>query len=357
MAMNVMRKDTLYRCDKCGQDFYGESEYRNHKCDNSRHAYCMCIHGSDCSSFPLRFTIVDDCFVKPSRHRKGHDGGYVFNDLELGEITVEDALSGKMFMVDYGKSKICELTDEVNERGDFYNMCTFFSDVLEAPEAYDRMCDAVRPFMMKRLDKRLSECEERCESMTEICLSDFGKAMDAINSDLDGIRKMVDNGDVVNLCLSGKGKANVGKWKQNSDNCSKLFENFDLNDGKARVSAVFAERELNDRKQSEKARYDKKDRFLMRIRLNWADEITFTCHDVITGLQRMDLEKMASKPNTKCHISFGTNEDGDYNDIMSCLSFQKISSDEYKTLKSLCLLQTGDIDYQKIMEGFQTEED
>ena len=356
MTMDVLKKDTLYRCDKCGQDFHSESEYQEHKCDNSRHAYCMYMHSSDCSSYPLRFTIIDSCFVKPSRHRKGQDGGYVFDDLELGEITVEDALSGKVFMVDYGQSKLCNLTDKVVEQGDFCRMCTFFSDSLEAPEAYDRLFAATRPFMMKRLDKELAECEEHYEDMSGICLTDFEKAMNAIEADMDGIRKMVDGGDVINICLSGKGKANVGKWKEKSKDSMKEFESLDLDDGNARVSSIFAKNEAQEKKQEKKAKYGKSDRFLMRININWADEIDFMCHDVITGSQRMELEKLAAKPN-KCHISFGTNEDGDYDDIMSCLSFQKISADEYKTLERLGLLHTGDIDYQRIMDGIEMDED
>lgn len=358
VTMDVLSRKELYVCDVCGNEFHSKKEYDAHCCNVNR-AYCMHLSNYNIrDGYVTNLTIIDGYFsMNPPKGRKPSKGMTFFDGMAI-EGTNPKEFIGKVFWKKKYEDDMIYDAEKVKIDSKPEDVYVFFTDASWASTAFRKAFDALKPVVIENADNLLKQYNDKFKNYSSIMLNGTPMMFDKINAESDKIKELIDKGQVLNLSIGGD-HVGFGTWKSGCKDGEKIYDQFDMSsiDGVSIAEMMSRVCVKEKDKKVKKPKYSKKDLFIMKININWADEIDFECHDVINGEQRMELEKLASKPNTSCHIAFGTNEDGEYDDILGCLSFSSISDDDYKVLKRLGLLQVGDIDYNKIMESFETRED
>ena len=88
--------------------------------------------------------------------------------------------------------------------------------------------------------------------------------------------------------------------------------------------------------------------YLCRIKINWADEIDFDFVIVVNEDHKREFDGLMQQwmehdPDEEIYLSFGSNQQGEYNanEIRDSVTFKQISEEDYAVLSKLGLTDVG----------------
>jgi len=93
---------------------------------------------------------------------------------------------------------------------------------------------------------------------------------------------------------------------------------------------------------------------------NWADEMDIAGFSIVSEQAAKDLKKKLNERKTSFTICVGTNEDIEYSDgseLLSELSFKKISDEDVKVIRKYIGDEFGFTEFQDQVEYWDDEED
>ena len=351
--------NTYYKCN-CGQKFKTVEEFEAHRAETVVPAYCLRIYPRDvmdggCFELHMEHGELTKCVENPKANTTWYfkDGYYSFKNLSL-----DDLFSNVSYKLGEREIVAGEFIAESEVKGrKFDSLIIFFKDLSELPTAFHALSCSYFPFLVKRMVEEKNGYDNASHEFESIAKGDFDRAIGRLKNELDAIGKIIEGRKWFTLRLKGYGKAEVQVRKSDvdTDNGTKSFN---LGDGSiSLVKTALGKVPKKKLTLEEKLGYKKDDLFLMRINGLWyADEIKFSFHEVVTGEQRWKLEKKAEESDC-CRISFGSNESQEYSDILSEITFDKISQSDNEVLVRLDVAHGGELSYEKIMNGFDAEDD
>ena len=371
--------DVRYTC-KCGLSFKDEKEYQKHVSENVVEVYKLILdkenYNSDVVCFsPIKMKVIKSTLSKCiKKTKKGEERPWTFSDNEKYAGCSLDDMFEKVFTRKWGENGWDGFEQKDNNdfvNGDVSEVFVFFKDPSELASKYKWLYDKFyRSLLMSQVDKAIKERLKKIDSIKRSIDKGFDFLVSEIDKDFDEIGKYVRDMRSLSVTLKN-GDVNlftqmlIGEDKDDEQRELTLFLGKQNQRGIA--SFMLGEDEKKQKEEEEKRKkelrksYNKSDKFIMEVYdLWWADEMSFPSKEVITGSQRVALEEIASRKGAKCYLSFGTNEDGEYTDLLeSAIRFIPISDEDAKTLKRLKMDKVGNVSYSQIMDGFKqkNEED
>ena len=350
-----MRKETVYKCVACGAKFGDKDEFDAHKCSADK-AYALAV-SYNCNSVlsPKSFAGFFRETRKGVEFRGMSDGRVMFT-AEKGI----DLCSGTYRYEMYGDDQSLRQFDRFNNPGNASNTnyVVFTRNKDEIPGKIEELVQSTKCVAADKLEKIRQVHANALDSYRETMKSALPKMMDGLAGQLDLLKDMVDSGHEVYARMDYEhDRDNSASWKRRVSKIGGLDGDMLLDDPSEKLDlSRLAAGKPEAVEEEASPSYDDDDIFIMRINVNWADEIDFECSEVVTGKQRRELERRAKECGV-CYLSFGSNESDDVNDIMDCVSFQPIAHEEYEVLKRLDMLSVGRIGYSDIYNGLQEDEE
>ena len=372
----VMKTEVKYQCDLCNKSFDTQEELDKHYLDTHKciNAYCLEVPYMDwCLTSTNRnrgdrFELhsVKLVYGKPEKDSK-EDVWYMshgyYNQQFEGLDSVDDVFKQLYYEKDW---HTLAPVDDSFEFDDYYYRPNhvLFRNKSEICDAFKRMSSALRPKVDKTIKNRLSEYEKGFDTLKTMFNEEAPMLIDLVGKHADSIRKGVDSIGKLEVIVYGTGKFKCATGNADLRHETTLADkSFDLD---AIIGNLIEKKEVQKKKEEEekkavkeKKKYSKSDIFLMNTEIDWADEIMFFSASVINGEQRNALEEKLNDKEAQCHLSFGTNEYGTYpaSSIKATTKFKKITAAQKKVLSELGLLDTGNVSYSQIMEGFEQDDD
>ena len=326
-------KQTTYICDVCGEQFTSKREFEAHKCKASETLYCASLHDCVGSEWPYVKVMCG--------HFTNRKGQMVFMSDKDGTYPVHMQKGQDLLKTVFLKSYE-GLDSEFEDRmtGSIDTLAMFFGNANDLADIVAKLYDAQMKYNLKKAEEDCGVIEGHV-AKDKAVRKEVGKMGRFVAGNIEHIVRLADEWKTVEMRTDEK------DWTR-----------INYTDSKNEYGCIFVGRNAakNVAKEAPKTeQYKDKDLFLMRIDINWADEIDFESTAVVTGKERRALEERAARADT-CRIGFGTNEDGEYDDIMRHVEFTAITKKERDTLDRLGMLQVGSIGYDTIMEGLSGEE-
>ena len=351
---------TYYKCD-CGRKFDTIEEFDAHCSDNSVPAYFVRIYPKDFQEGDSEVELivqygqltkcVEENNRKPSTTWYMNRGCYSFKNLSL-----DDMFGRVLFKLGDDDIVAGEFIAEEEVKGrKFDSMIVLFKNLSELPASIDKLYEKYIPFATKRMEHEEKKSIRASSEFESIAKSDFPKAVERMKTDSFAIKKLVDGMKLFEITVKGFDKAEVDVFLPNTGCAGKNAKSFKLSDNASSIVEIASSKEPK-KTLEEQLGYKKTDKFLMKIDNIWCGSQTFDFHQVITGEERLKLEKKAEKSDY-CLLSFGTDNAQEYDDIMSEIKFEPLSESDAEVLSRLGISQSGNVNYEGIMDAFRVRKD
>jgi len=376
----ALEKDVMHVCYACKKKFKNKEDLDRHFKEEhfaervftlSTHFNEWCLKDTcDEVSYDGFWGIyANDIYCKTTGRK---DDGVYLCDAD-GNVTrlygdygfVPSKAINSVFLDDYdcenhGYKKVDETTS-VEKVGDDASADTYvvFKDRSDLPTAFGELAKAMRPCAMKGIDDKLARHVKGFETMKEVLSEKQCAIIDGMKGQLDGIRSLTDEGYVVEVyaddgigysCKVGTNKLNIDEKKED------LFHDWACAPTDSIIGKVYEIEQRGVAKKKEKQaskKHGKDELFLMHMALDGSEHLT--CIQVINGTQYDSLIRKLEEKDAKCNFMY--DDDGGYtsSEIKSHTTFKPVTSEQYKVLAELGLVNVGRIDYDAIMEGFELD--
>ena len=387
--------DVSYSCDACNKTFKDAESYQKHVDMNCIELYELSLDYDERNQliYPeceLTEITVDKRLLKAEKCVNDDDGGNMKRDWYFGEKAkrkrrrIMGVSRNELFSRIFRKSHLeYENKDRLVENDEDYESLdrafVFFKDASEVSDALGRIIDGMKGYSEKYVKKMLEEESwtpfRQIEKITGECLSQF---FEPLLSDWDNIGKILCDADdkrfEIKCGIEGNVEYSFGnyhRWDRRTDletlkktplsqmhyesvekeRQRRIEEEKRREAARKKWEAEEAQRKEEEaqRKEEEKNKppYLDTDWFLVKIELNWADEIDFNGFEIINGAERKEFEQLCAEGYDGMSIGWGTNEDGEYDssDFESAVEYEKISEADKKVFERHGMMSGGNISY------------
>lgn len=323
-------KQTTYICDVCGEKFTLKKQFEAHQCERPETLYLARLQDFPDDTYPtVRVWKGRIASRKGKLSFQYDEGGFMPISLRPGED-----FHDRVMLADYAGIKSEFTDDDVRRCG----CAMFFGDPKDLAGVVEKLYGFMHDACVRYVEGKKDRIEQSVK-LEGMIGGQLKKVQSFVSEHIGDIVRLADEWNEPFQSTDAE-NWNILPYRTKKGETHELY----LNHGGEAVPENEPVEECND-----------DDWFIMRLNINWADEIDFECAEVITGKDRRELEERAAKADT-CHLSFGSNEYGEEDDIMSCITFNKITQEEHDVLERVGMLSVGNITYNSVWEGLTGEE-
>lgn len=385
-----------YGCDACKKTFTDKESYEKHVGMNCIELYELSLDWKERNQMIyadgkwMRIGL-EKRVLKAEKCVDDDNGGNLKRDWYFGEKSKRNRrrimgvsrneLFSSVFMtseVGYNRNKDRK-AESVKDYDSCDTACVFFMELPGIADALGRMIDGMSGYAekyTKKVFEKIPWCPYR--TVDEFVDKQVPRMLEPVLSDWDNIRKI--------LCEE---ETSFSMECSAEDKCYYKFGSYDyyhglglkLNDlkktpfsnlycldkGEERREKMEEEKREQERrllreyeKKKKESSYKDTDWFLVKIKLNWADEIDFNGFEIINGAERKEFEQLCAEGYDGMSIVWGKNEDGEYdsNDFEKAVrSYKKISKADKMVFERHGMMSGGDITYSKLIGLMQEQKE